>query len=42
MHRTLLVSLLALLALVPASPASARSAVRVGIADQSPAMFDNP
>jgi hypothetical protein len=42
MRRTIVVSLLALIALVPASPASARSAVRVGLADQSPAMFDNP
>jgi len=42
MRRTLLISLLALLTLVPASVAAARSAVRVGVADQSPAMFDSP
>jgi hypothetical protein len=42
MRRPLLVSLLALIVLAPAAPASARSAVRVGVADQSPAMFDNP
>jgi hypothetical protein len=29
-------------ALMPASPAAARSSIRVGIADQSPAMFDAP
>lgn len=29
-------------ALLPASPAAARSSVRVGIADQSPRMFDSP
>jgi hypothetical protein len=42
MRRTLLISLLALIVLVPASPAVARSAIRVGVADQSPAMFDSP
>jgi len=42
MRRTLLISFLALIALVPASPAIARSAIRVGVADQSPAMFDSP
>jgi hypothetical protein len=42
MRPTLLLPLLALLALVPASPAAARSAVRVGLADQSPAIFDSP
>ncbi|MGH2943191.1 MAG: hypothetical protein ACRDLN_10530 [Solirubrobacteraceae bacterium] len=42
MRRTLPVSLLVLLVLVPAAPAAARSAVRVGLADQSPAMFDSP
>ena len=34
--------LLALLVLVPAAPASALSSIRVGVADQSPAMFDSP
>ena len=38
----ILVALIAMLGLVPATPASARSAIRVGIADQSPAMFDSP
>jgi hypothetical protein len=33
---------LAVVLLAPASPASARSSIRVGLADQSPAMFDNP
>ena len=42
MRSKILISLLALFALVPASPASANRAIRVGIADQSPAMFDNP
>ncbi len=42
MRRTLLISLLALMTLVPSSPAVARSAIRVGVADQSPAMFDSP
>jgi len=42
MRRTLFISLLALIVLVPASPAAARSSVRVGVADQSPAMFDSP
>ena len=42
MPSTLLIPLLALLLLVPASPASARSSIRVGLADQSPAMFDSP
>jgi len=42
MRRSLLFSILALVALIPASPAAARSAVRVGVADQSPAMFANP
>lgn len=42
MRRTLLLSSLALIALVPASPASAKSSIRVGLADQSPAMFDSP
>lgn len=42
MRRTILFFALALIALVPAAPASARSAIRVGLADQSPAMFDSP
>ena len=42
MRTKLLLSLLALLVLVPASPAAARSSIRVGLADQSPAMFSNP
>jgi hypothetical protein len=42
MRRTLRFSFLALVVLVPASPASARSPIRVGLADQSPAMFDSP
>jgi hypothetical protein len=42
MPRLILFSFLALIALIPASPASAKSSIRVGIADQSPAMFDNP
>ncbi len=33
---------LLVLALVPPSPASARSSIRVGVADQSPTMFDSP
>jgi hypothetical protein len=42
MRRTLLLSLLALLTLAPASVAAARSTVRVGVSDQSPAMFASP
>jgi len=42
MRRLILVSLLAVIVLVPASPAAARSSIRVGVADQSPAMFDSP
>jgi hypothetical protein len=42
MPRFLLFSFLALIVLVPASPAAARSSIRVGVADQSPAMFDSP
>ena len=42
MRTKILLSLLALLVLVPASPAAARSSIRVGLADQSPAMFSNP
>jgi hypothetical protein len=42
MRTKLLLSLLAVLVLVPASPAAARSSIRVGLADQSPEMFDSP
>jgi hypothetical protein len=42
MRPKILLSLLALLVLVPASPAAARSSIRVGVADQSPAMFESP
>ncbi len=42
MRTKLPLSLLALLVLLPVSPATARSSIRVGVADQSPAMFDNP
>ena len=42
MRRTIPLSLLVLLALVPAAPAAARSSVRVGLADQNPAMFASP
>jgi len=42
MRRTLLISLLALLTLAPVSVAAARSPVRVGVSDQSPAMFASP
>src|SRR4028119_2194312 len=42
MRSKIALSLLALLILVPASPASARSSIRIGVADQSPSMFDNP
>ncbi|MDP8967297.1 MAG: hypothetical protein M3N04_01720 [Actinomycetota bacterium] len=42
MPRLLLFAFLALILLLPASPASARSSVRVGVADQSPTMFDSP
>ena len=42
MRRLLPCLFLALIVLVPASPAAARSSVRVGVADQSPAMFDSP
>lgn len=42
MRPKLLLSLLVLLVLLPVSPAAARSSVRVGVADQSPAMFENP
>ncbi len=37
-----LAALLALFLLVPVSPAPAKSSIRVGIGDQSPAMFDSP
>ena len=39
---TTLLALLALLALTPAAPADARSSIRVGVADQSPRMFESP
>jgi len=42
MHRTLLFSFLAAALLLPAASADARSSVRIGLADQSPAMFDSP
>ncbi|MFP5363663.1 MAG: hypothetical protein ACLGI5_13140 [Thermoleophilia bacterium] len=42
MPRLLLFSVLALILLIPASPASARSSIRVGVADQSPRMFESP
>ncbi len=42
MRTKLLLSLLAVLALAPASPAAAKSSIRVGVADQSPAMFASP
>jgi len=42
MRTKILISLLALFAVIPASPAAAKSSIRVGVADQSPAMFDNP
>jgi hypothetical protein len=42
MRRTLLCSFLAVIVLVPAAPAAGRSSIRVGVADQSPAMFDSP
>jgi hypothetical protein len=42
MRTKLLLSLLALLVLVPAAPAAAKSSIRVGVADQSPAMFESP
>ena len=35
-------AIVALLVLVVAAPASARSSIRVGVADQSPAMFESP
>jgi hypothetical protein len=38
----LLAALVALLVVAPAAPAGARSSIRVGVADQSPAMFDSP
>ena len=41
MRTKLLLSLLALLVLVPAAPAAAKSSIRVGVADQSPAMFES-
>jgi hypothetical protein len=42
MRTKLLLTLLALIVLVPASPAAAKSSIRIGVADQSPAMFDSP
>jgi hypothetical protein len=39
---TLTFAALAIAALLPASPASARSSIRVGVADQSPRMFESP
>src|SRR5688572_28990299 len=42
MRRFILFPFLFLFVLVASSPAAARSSVRVGIADQSPAMFDSP
>jgi hypothetical protein len=42
MPRLVLFCILALIVLVPASPAAARSSIRVGVADQNPAMFDSP
>jgi isopentenyl diphosphate isomerase/L-lactate dehydrogenase-like FMN-dependent dehydrogenase len=42
MRTKLSLTLLTLLVLVPAAPAAARSSIRVGVADQSPAMFANP
>ena len=42
MRRLLLVPFLVSILLVPASPAASRSSVRVGVADQSPRMFESP
>ena len=42
MRTKLLLSLLALLVLIPATPAAAKSSIRIGLADQSPEMFDSP
>ena len=42
MRTKTLLPLLALLALAPAAPASAASSIKVGVADQSPRMFDSP
>jgi hypothetical protein len=42
MRRLILFPAVALLVLIMAAPATARSSVRVGLADQSPAMFDSP
>jgi hypothetical protein len=42
MRTKILLSLLAILVLLPASPAMARSSIRVGVADQSPRMFESP
>jgi hypothetical protein len=42
MPAKILTTLLALLVLAPAAPADARSSIRVGVADQSPRMFESP
>jgi hypothetical protein len=42
MRTKILLSLLAVLMLAPAAPAAAKSSIRIGVADQSPAMFDSP
>ncbi len=42
MRRQLFIPLLALLLLVPATAATAKSSIRVGVGDQSPAMFESP
>ncbi len=42
MPAKILMTLLALLVLAPAAPADARSSIRIGVADQSPRMFESP
>jgi hypothetical protein len=42
MRTKILLSLLAVVMLAPAAPAAAKSSIRIGVADQSPAMFDSP
>ena len=42
MHAKLLISTIALVFVLPAAPGNARSSIRVGIGDQSPAMFESP
>lgn len=42
MRSRLLASLIAAVAILPSASAEARSSIRVGLADQSPAMFDSP